>query len=343
MVWQRVHGKIRDLGTLTPTLGCLLLWTGFLAIALRDREGERDCCRAVLGHSRAAESIAALEEIGEPMPLEVNGIGMQLVFIPAGSFMMGSLSSDPYHAPDERRRRVRIDSPFYLGAHEVTVGQFAQFARETGYRTEAERSERGAFGWVPWNYVPEQGGGFSWRNPGFSQTSEHPVTCVTWNDALHFCDWLTRRERRGYRLPTEAEWEYACRAGSGEPFSVPEIASCWPEGNLATSPCTLGDWVDRPRDGFRFTAPVGHYAPNAWGLYDMHGNVCEWCADGYGGSPPRHSPQKAATLLDTQRVIRGASFYDAGPFARSANRSGRPPTAAEFNQGFRVVCDLPPR
>ena len=159
----------------------------------------------------------------------INSIDMKLKRIPAGEFMMGGVESaedvvktfpeyrrKPEEFKDEYpRHRVRITKPFFLGAHEVTVGQFRKFTESSGYKTEAEQDGTGG-----WGYNPEIGMcegrrlQFNWQNPGFPQTDEHPVLNVTWNDAVAFCRWLSRTEGRTYRLPTEAEWEYACRAGT---------------------------------------------------------------------------------------------------------------------------------
>ena len=168
---------------------------------------------------------ASAKQLGVPVET-TNSIGMKLRLIPAGKFMMGSskeeidfwlkvkqdgwykellLSEGPQH-------EVEITQPFYMGQTEVTVGQFRQFVKATGYKTQAER-EGGAVRGFP-------NGGFKevantdWLNPGFAQTDDHPVVCVSWNDAVEFCQWLSKKEGKTYRLPTEAEWEYSCRAGS---------------------------------------------------------------------------------------------------------------------------------
>ena len=154
--------------------------------------------------------------------------------------------------------KVRV-SPFHLARYEVTVGQFRQFTTDAGYQTQAEADGKGG-----WGYDPATGicsgrhAKFNWREPGFPQTDDHPVLNVTWNDAVAFCDWLSRKEGYTYRLPTEAEWEYACRAGSVTKYGYGDSAS------------VLGDYAwygDNSRDR---THPVGQKQPNRWGLYDMH-------------------------------------------------------------------------
>ena len=157
-----------------------------------------------------------------------NTIGMKLVLIPAGDFMMGSRETpeelvravggkQAWFTDEQPSHRVRITKPFYLGTHEVTRGQFRQFIDDSGHQTDAEKGDsKGIYvvesveGKAKMRFDPEG----SWRKVGFEQTDEHPVVGVSWNDATAFCKWLSRKESKTYRLPTEAEWEYACRAGS---------------------------------------------------------------------------------------------------------------------------------
>ena len=168
---------------------------------------------------------------------------MKLVEIPAGEFMMGNQDSPEklakaFPAIETRRieelfdekpmHRVRITKPFYMGAHEVTIGQFKKFMEQADYRTEAERDGTGG-----WGYNREKNDfegrklEYSWRNPGFEQADDHPIVNVTWNDAVAFCDWLGKKEGHKYRLPTEAEWEYACRAGTTTTYFSGD-ATCGP-------------------------------------------------------------------------------------------------------------------
>ncbi len=159
-------------------------------------------------------------------PSFVNSLGMTLVRVPPGSFQMGSrlapeevaarFGGQPVNCVDEHPRHVRvIDRPLYVSACEATVAQFREFVQATAYETDAER-EGWAFAYV--DAVARRVDGRSWRNPGFPQVKDHPVVCVSWHDAQAFCRWLSERERRSYRLPTEAEWEYACRAGTQTVF-----------------------------------------------------------------------------------------------------------------------------
>ena len=163
-------------------------------------------------------------------------IGMKFTLIPAGEFMMGSDDSDPGASDDEKpRHRVQITRPFYLGTTPVTVGQFRRFVEATGYRTEAERDGQGGYGWDEQAASFKKDPKYTWRSPGFAQGDDHPVVNVSWNDAVAFCDWLGRSEGQVYRLPTEAEWEYSCRAGTSSRYwfgDDPEGLASW----LATWP-----------------------------------------------------------------------------------------------------------
>ena len=180
------------------------------------------------------------------------------------------------------QRRVRITKPFYLGTYHVTRGQFRQFvnADSDGYKTDAEKGgRRGPGGLGPqrrkdfeWNEK------YSWRNPGFEQSDEHPVVCVSWNDAIAFCNWLSKKGGKTYRLPTEAEWEYACRAGTKTRYysgDDPETLATVGNVGDAAAKASFPDWKGtiKANDGYVFTSPVGKFKPNPFGLYDMHGNA----------------------------------------------------------------------
>ncbi|MCA9028877.1 MAG: SUMF1/EgtB/PvdO family nonheme iron enzyme, partial [Planctomycetaceae bacterium] len=230
--------------------------------------------------------------------LLINNLGMKLKLIPAGDFLMGSLDSEEGHQDDESpQHRVRITKPFFMGIHEVTKGQFAQFVREADYRTEPELDGEGGYGW---NETKGEFEGrdpkYTWKHTGFPYEDDHPVVNVTWNDAVAFCEWLSRKEGRACRLPTEAEWEYACRAGTTTLYQHgkdPEGLAL--VGNVAdgTAKTKFSAWnTINARDGHIFTAPVGKYRPNAFGLYDTVGNVWEWCSDWYGADYYASSPER---------------------------------------------------
>jgi formylglycine-generating enzyme required for sulfatase activity len=277
-----------------------------------------------------------------------NSIGMTLRLIPAGEFEMGSADPDREAGGDEKpRHRVRINRPFYLGATEVTVGQFRRFVEETKYRTEAERSDQGGHGWDSWKGAFVRNPRYTWRSPGFSQGDKNPVVLVSWNDAVEFCAWLGRKDGGTYRLPTEAEWEYAARAGTTGtywPGDDPEALA--QVGNIADGSARKKhpDWKTiAAKDGYIFTSEVGHYQrPNPWGLHDVHGNVWEWCSDLYQAryyAVSRSNDPKGPAPGPANRVIRGGSWYNIPRTARSAHRGHFAPASQSSNLGFRVARD----
>jgi formylglycine-generating enzyme required for sulfatase activity len=286
------------------------------------------------------------QEPGEPtLKTITNSIGMKLTLIPAGEFRMGSPDGDDQALADEKPQHpVQITQPFYLGVTEVTRGQFRRFVHEVGYQTEAEKDGKGAYGWNEQTKQFEQNARYTWQNPGFEQTDEHPVVNVSWNDAVAFAEWLSRKEGKSYRLPTEAEWEYACRAGTTTRFSSgddPEGLAA--VGNIAdgTAKAKYPDWTwaIAARDGYVYTAPVGRFAANAFGLHDMHGNVWEWCSDGFASDYYKQSPMDdpRGPSQATGRVVRGGSWILEPRSVRSAIRDGGAPGNRSSNLGFRLA------
>ena len=223
-----------------------------------------------------------------------NAIGMQFKLIPAGEFIMGSPEDDPIKQSDETpQHRVRITEPFYLAIHEVTQEQYERVVGE---------------------------------NPSRFKGPTRPVEHVSWDDATRFCEILSEMdEAYDYRLPTEAEWEYACRAGTSTRYS---------SGDQSDPACAWsGDNSDRQ------THPVGEKRPNAWGLYDMHGNVWEWCKDRYDTSYYGNSPLDDPTgpTTGSSRVGRGGGWIGDGGGCRSASRLQLGPDGRFGHVGFRVV------
>lgn len=271
-----------------------------------------------------------------------NTIGMKLVYIPAGDFMMGSSLSasrvalqyggNAAHFRDEHpEHKVCISEGFYMGVYEVTNSQFRRFVDETNYKTDAEK-EGWAFAWngSEWGKV----NGASWKRPGFSQSENHPVVCVSWNDAQSFCEWLGQKESITYRLPTEAQREYACRAGSTTVFSF---------GNNESSLDEYA-WYGYEKAG-KTAHRVGQKKPNDFGLYDMYGNVWEWCSDfydrGYYGKSSRTDPENTQSA-GLGRVLRGGGWVTNTYDCRSASRGNNNPDVRSYNDGFRVCCSSSP-
>jgi formylglycine-generating enzyme len=289
-----------------------------------------------------------------------NSIGMKLVLIPEGEFMMGGQETaeelvrsfaaykrKPDYFKDEYpSHRVRISKPFYLGQYEVTVGNFKQFVKETGYKTEAETDGQGGWGY---NAQTGQCEGrkpeFNWLNPGFPQTDAHPVLDVTWNDAVAFCRWLSRKESKTYRLPTEAQWEYACRAhtttryyNGDDPDRLIEVANTMDSKDKTTFP-HVQELVFMPGEKLQFTIPVGSKKPNPFGLYDMHGNVWEWCSDWHSEDYYQKSPVDDPPGPDAsgQRVRRGGAWNSFPLWARASFRNWNTEKSRCVNLGFRVL------
>ncbi len=262
---------------------------------------------------------AAPPKYGDPE--YTNTLGMKLKLIPAGKFTMGSPKEEidrclrqfgPYkeNLPTEGPEHpVEITQPFYLGATEVTVGQFRQFVDEEAYQVGDGR----------------------WRNPGFDQTDQHPVVFVSWNNAVDFCKWLSKKEGKEYRLPTEAEWEYSCRAGkAGSRY-------CFGDDDAQLENYT---WFDQNSGGG--THPVGKKKPNAWGLYDMHGNAWEWCQDNYDPDYYKNSPVKDPPGgAGGARAGRGGGWLHGPVLCRSAFRGYLGPDD-HIGSGFRVLLVSPP-
>jgi uncharacterized protein (TIGR02996 family) len=267
------------------------------------------------------------------VPAVANSIGMGLALIPPGTFLMGSAPGEEGHRDEEApRHQVEITRPFYLGIAPVTVRQFRGFTQASGYRTEAEE-RGGASLWTGGTWTQEAG--CFWQSPGWPPGDDEPVLCLTWNDAVAFCSWLSQKEARVYRLPAEAEWEYACRAGTATPFHFgPGLGSTQANFN-GNYPCgaAVGPYLGR-------ACAVGSYPCNAFGLFDLHGNVWEWCADWHDGDFYRHGPARDPQGPGTGsfRVLRGGSWADHGRSCRAANRHRALPVSRYNNFGLRVAC-----
>jgi len=247
------------------------------------------------GSESAAPSPAASAELTLDLG---GGVTMKMVLIPAGKFMMGSPDSEQGRYEDEGpQHEVVITKPFYMGVTEVTQAQY-----------EAVMG----------------------KNPSYYRGAANPVETVSWNDAVEFCKKLSEKTRQTVRLPTEAEWEYACRAGTQTAFS------------FGDDPSTLGDYAWWGKNSGETPHPVGQKKPNAWGLYDTHGNVWEWCADWWGEYPkgPITDPSGPATASRGSRVLRGGSWRrgDTDYFRCAYRDHGYDaPTTRDDRDGFRCA------
>ena len=283
-----------------------------------------------------------------------NSLGMKMVRIPAGGFVMGSSEADiswamatlaqgqPVNLENEYPfHKVRISRPFFICATEVTVGWFRKFVEETGYITDAEDAKGGqVFNTQRGRFDPKPGS--SWKNPGWTITDDQPVAMVSYNDAQAFCEWLTAKEKLPYKLPTEAQWEYAARGG----LSIAQFpwGDALPDGRRANyaDKNTDFEWRDRNSDdGYKYVAPVGSYEPNGYGLYDMAGNVLEWVRDYYGEDYYRFSPEvdPEGPGHGENRVMKGGEWTFGAVNLRCAFRGWARPDLTVDNGGFRVAIE----
>jgi sulfatase modifying factor 1 len=269
----------------------------------------------------------------------------------AGGVRDGIESERPQH-------RVVISKPFYMGTCNVTLSQFRRFVEETKYRTDAEASPLGGWGYTPdGKFLFTRSAEFDWKHTGFEQGEKQPVINVSWNDATAFCKWLSEKEAKKFRLPTEAEWEYACRAGSttvysfgNNPQELTKHANVRDKAYIErfyAAALSLGrqsydfGLAVRTDDSFPFTSPVGQFLPNAFGLYDMHGNAEAWCGDVYADDYYSKAPISDPTgpMKGEYRVHRGGSWGGAPVACRSAARKASTPEVRCDEIGIRVVWE----
>ena len=315
-------------------------WSRFLSGYKEDNpysgEDERLRREAVARRARAQARLAGAGN---------ESLGGAMVRIEPGCFQMGSPPSEDGRYDNERRHRVCIERAFAIGKHEVTVGQFRRFVTDTGYRSDAERDAGGNSGCYAYQGGSDFGWteGSSWREPGFSQGEDHPVLCVSWNDAMAYVAWLNGRAGGGYRLPTEAEWEYAARGGSQSAYTFgPDAGALCRYANVADHRAKqrFTGWTIAPcDDGHVFTAPVGAFGANPWGLHDVHGNVWEWtCSDydkDYSGG------EQGCADAAAHYATRGGCWLNSPRSARSADRNWNSPGYRCGILGFRLARTLP--
>ena len=258
----------------------------------------------------------------------------EMVAIPSGTFIIGcKLGRDDVEGGcaylEKPAHEVSI-SAFHLAKTEVTVAQFSAFVEATGYKTSAETA--GSCLSLTDNGNWDDFKGYLWRQLGFKQGDDHPVACISWNDTQAYLKWLNQATGKHYRLPTEAEWEYAARGGR-------ESAYSWGnETGKGSANCAHEFCGDK----FEYTSPVSSFAANGYGLYDMGGNVWEWCQDDYGiyAAEAQQDPLgKKIGSIGSFRILRGGSWGEMLWSMRSAYRSNGTPDYRSSDAGFRVAND----
>ena len=307
------------------------------------------CALTLAGCASAPEQIPGSGEFRDCADCPV------MVGLPAGNFLMGTATGEELIDPrtgrpavnDQPQHRVSFAAPFTIGKHEVTMGEFGKFIAATGYIPSdgcMEFSEPESFS-IDKNT--------DWLNTGFTQTGDHPVVCVSWFDAQAYTAWLSEITGSNYRLPTEAEWEYAARAGATGPyFWGPENREACRYSNVrsqgadtistrqAESDVNDGFPCD---DGTTQSSIVGSYAANGFNLHDMQGNAWEWVAD-CSHKDFEGAPTDGSAWLDDEScrfgVIRGGSFLNLVERSSVTVRAGRPRSGRATNMGFRVVRDI---
>ncbi len=312
---------------------------------------------SVLSNSgQTNESVWNEPEHGRKITIDLgNDVQMEMVYIQSGSFYMGQSDSekewlinesgqqnyDRFFSHERPRRKVTLDG-FWIGQHAITVEQFRCFADDTGYKTRAEREGSG-FGYdIRLDRVHSKEG-INWRNPGWEQADDHPVVLVSWEDAMAFCRWISEKTGQNFILPTEAQWEYAARAGTqtmffwgdspddGEGYINAADKSGTPSGNQWKRAFSFND-------GHVYTAPANAFKPNPWGLHNMLGNTWEWCLDWYHPDysvAPSENPEGPET--GRLRVRRGGRWNLDPARNRAATRHHGLPHYRCDGLGFRVI------
>ncbi|MBX7150334.1 formylglycine-generating enzyme family protein [bacterium] len=244
----------------------------------------------------------------------------RLVKVPGGSFSMGS----DHNTPSEKPAHAVTISEFWMSSTEITVGQFAEFVTATGYLTTAEKDSGG---WIFDTTISNMAfkKDATWKHPYMDQNSNHPAVLVTWFDAQAYCEWLSRTTGLAVSLPTEAQWEYACKAGSADNVEIKDIA-----------------WIQDSTQ--LFTHETASKKSNAFGIYDMLGNVWEWTSDWYSDyTASTVTNPRQSTDLGRGKIVRGGSWNFPAEFASPTFRQpGHGPKARAQDLGFRIVVQMNP-
>nr|VFJ54391.1 MAG: Formylglycine-generating enzyme, required for sulfatase activity, contains SUMF1/FGE domain [Candidatus Kentron sp. DK] len=322
----------------------------------KSNRGERGVFLSILLSCLLAPITLQASDPELPVRTVQTAIGPEMVDIRGGCFQMGSPASEEGRRNTERQHRVCVED-FSLGKYEVTVAEFRRFVDTTGYRTDAE-TVKGCYFFDVHNLIWKQHSWANWKKPTEARvnTDRDPVSCMSWNDSVAYIDWMNRETKGNYRLPTEAEWEYAARAGTTTRFF-------W--GDDEASICTYANGADQSlrkhfperkpsssscQDGNTFMAPVGSFQANGFGLYDTSGNVAEWTCSLYKADFDGNEMRCAAKEMIGMHTVRGGAWLDASRYLRSAIRSpfenekhglGTPGMDVSSNfLGFRLASDL---
>jgi formylglycine-generating enzyme required for sulfatase activity len=266
-----------------------------------------------------------------------------VVIVPKPNGLESMQQDNLFWYPEQAQQAIDLPDVFAMGRYEVTRAQFALFVKDSGYAAPANV---GCYGWNGARY--ETNAFADWRNPGFAQTDDDPVVCVSWDDASAYTEWLAKKTGKRYRLPTEAEWEYAARAGNAtvRPWGDDGLDACR-YANVGDSSTnqgvsgTAGTWkFHHCDDRHAYTAPVGSYQPNPFGLYDMLGNAWEWTDTCWNPAPPvAPSDRKPIAGPCEQRVLRGGGWVDSPAYVRYDFRFLLDQGDRDFYNGFRVLRD----
>lgn len=320
---------------------------------MKEEQNIRPCCSANRDSINLGKGKTKVEEVKKELNKQEVKFNEKMIYLPCGEFLMGTDDKEGFPTDGEGPVRKVEVNPFYIDSHTVSNEEFDQFVKETGYKTEAEQ-----FGWsfvfykflsadmkgkvqqvpgTPWWFATEDAYWFQPEGPGstIEDRMDHPVIHVSWNDAVAFCNWA------GKRLPTEAEWEYAARGGL-EQKKYPWGNELTPNGDHY---CNIwqGDFprTNTEEDGYLGTAPVKSFPPNGFGLYNVAGNVWEWCEDWFTPQPNRKLDKKQINN-QTPKVMRGGSYLCHISYCnryRVAARSSNTLDSSTGNMGFRCVVD----
>jgi formylglycine-generating enzyme required for sulfatase activity len=296
----------------------------------------------------ARETASDRQEMRQPekdddqKPFE-NDLGMIFIRVPAGTFRMGSPESEKLRDPDETRHEVRLTRGFYIQSREVTNQQYARFLNAVNSRGPLEEPWLETRGQDEGSRIIATDAGFR-PAPGYE---DHPAAEISWYGAMAFAEWLSRKTGNQYTLPTEAQWEYACRAGAVSRFSWGNEARCSRMMFANNTEDVEDTEIDRcvpyvVENGMKADAPapVGSYPANPWGIYDMHGNLWEWVNNWYAEYETIRAVNPTGPAFGNDRVIRGGSWRANAEDCRSANRNHADPATHNSDLGFRLVRNL---